>query len=83
MNTVQITEILRNNPVTRDLFLGCFSSDQLAEIQINLRKHYFFITNILTSGKNEMGHWLLFYIYNKDLLYFDSFALRGPYHRKS
>lgn len=76
MNTVQITEILRSNSVTKNYFLGCFSADRLAEIRIDLRHNFFFITNILSSHENGMGHWLLLYVYNKDVLFFDSFGLQ-------
>ena len=83
MDTIQITDILRDNPVTRNFFAGCFAADQLPEIIINGRKTFFFITNILTSKERGMGHWLLIYIHRDSVLFFDSFGLHFKYYNSS
>ena len=76
MNTIQIDEILRNNPVTKNEYIGCLASDQLSNIKKHIKNKCFFITNTLSSGEKGMGHWLLFYVDYNDVLFFDSFGFK-------
>ena len=79
MDNVQLSAAIRNNlpaPCVQQ-FLGCLTVDQLAELNIPYKHDpLYIIVNILPTSKIElMGHWVLVYIENRVIYFFDSFAM--------
>ena len=81
MNTLQIKNILSHDRVTKQYFLGVFSSDQLPAMVMSYPAC--FVCN--TDRSTEPGsHWIAFYIISpNEVEFFDSFgnepaAFQGP-----
>ena len=74
MNTSQINNILKNNSVTQQCFLGTFPSDKLP---ISTQRPLCFVAN--TDPSTAKGsHWVAVYVNNKDRAeFYDSYG-RGP-----
>ena len=72
MNSFQISEALRIIPETDGLLKGCFYNRNIP-FQLSKEKECFFIVNTIVNIKN-MGHWILFFIKDFHLYYFDSFG---------
>jgi len=79
MDNIQLSSAIRNNLPTRcaNRFLGCLTVDELTNVNIPLKHDpVFIIVNILPSSKiKRMGHWVLLYVENKVIHFFDSFAI--------
>ena len=73
MDNLQITKIVKNLSETQSLFQGCYKNDDIP-FSLLSRRHCFFIVNT-SINVNSMGHWLLFYIKDFNLYFFDSFGL--------
>ena len=73
MDTLQIMYAVQNISPTNRFFKGCYYN---RNIPFNLMKERecFFIVNTITNVR-KMGHWILFYIKNFRLYFFDSFAM--------
>ena len=86
MDNVQLSTAIRNNLPARCVgqFLGCLTVDELRNVNIPLRHNpLFIIVNILPSSKiKHMGHWVLLYIENRVIHFFDSFALHPDNYSK-
>lgn len=72
MDSNQLTQILQMIPETNGLFKGCFYNRNIP-FQLMHEKECFFIVNTIVDVR-KMGHWILFYIRNHHLYFFDSFA---------
>ena len=71
MNTSEINYILRNNPVTADVFAGVFAADKLQK-QSKLPAAY--VVNTERAGQPG-AHWIAFYQEKDDSMeFFDSFG---------
>ena len=73
MNTLDLNNILLNNPVTKSFFLGTYPA--CITPQTN-KKFYTFITN--TDNHTEFGeHWNCWIVDNGNVTFFDSYG-RNP-----
>ena len=72
MNGYQIISIVNSLPETKYSFLGCFKNDTIP-FELQLKRNGFFIVNT-TVKISSMGHWILFYIKDCVLYFFDSFG---------
>ena len=71
MNTRQIEAILKSDLMTRDLYRGTFSMDEVPRLK--MRPGCFIIN---TDDRDEPGeHWLAVYNDNGHVEYFDSYGL--------
>ena len=72
MNGYQIINIINSLSEVKYLFLGIYKNDTVP-IELQLKRNGFFIVN--TTVKNSsMGHWILYYIKDNVLYFFDSFG---------
>lgn len=72
MDARQISNILNGVDETRYYFKGCYESKNIPNWFANI-VNGFIIVNTL-NNTNKIGHWVLFYIKNTSLYYFDSFG---------
>lgn len=74
MNTSQINQILKNNSVTRNCFLGTFPADKLP---VSTQRPLCFVAN--TDPSTAKGsHWVAVFVNGKDCAeFYDSYG-RGP-----
>ena len=79
MNGFQISNALNIIPETENLFRGCYYNRNIPFSLFNERT-CFFIVNTKTNLSRSMGHWILFYIRDYYLLFFDSFALEPRFY---
>lgn len=70
MNNLQIDFVLKSTPITRNKYNGCFN---ISTLSINNVKNGIYIVNT-ESNISKMGHWILFYVNKKCVIYFDSFG---------
>lgn len=78
MDNIKITYIFNRNPITKQYFLGCFPVTNLSLIKITRRG--FFIVNT-SADSNEMGHWLLFFVNDRNsIIFFDSFGFDPKFY---
>lgn len=71
MDTLQVTRILRSNPLTSRSFKECIPIDHLREPSTFPSSY---VVN-LDSSDEEGSHWVVYYFLRKNnVLYFDSFA---------
>lgn len=87
MNSQQIQTALRGKINNQQInFLGCFSADEIVNLDVVDRKDkrgIVFIANILTKNQLQlMGHWIVFYIANKCIYFFDSYGLEPRLYSK-
>ena len=69
MDNVQVSRILRNDPITRPMFIGTFAADRLP---INLPPRFALVANTEPSGVWE-GHWTaVFSKSTSTVFFFDS-----------
>ena len=74
MNTLDLNNILYDNPVTKRFFLGTYPACIVPETN---RKFYTFITN--TDNHTKSGeHWNAWVVDNDNVTFFDSYG-RNPY----
>ena len=74
MNGIQIRNALDIIPETYGKFKGLFLCTNVP-FELFHQRECFFIVNTLTRPSGKMGHWLLFFIKNYKLYFFDSFGL--------
>ena len=72
MDGGQINNILNGMEETRHYFKGCYINKNLPKWFANI-ENGFIIVNTLNDA-NKIGHWILFFIKNMHLYYFDSFG---------
>ena len=72
MDGRQIINILNNIEETKNYFKGCYVDKNLPKWFVNI-ENGFIIVNTL-NDVNKMGHWILLFIKNSHLYYFDSFG---------
>ena len=72
-----LSNVLTQNPQTRDIFRGVFSINELVHKPTTLPAAY--IYNTLPRSSKSVGHWVCIYV-NSDwgIEYFDSYGLRPP-----
>ena len=77
MNSIEISNILQNNIVTKKYFSGVCASDQMLQKR---KRPYCFVAN--TDREGQKGdHWTCWFITRDNTVYFfDSFG-RNPYSR--
>ena len=73
MDNHQITQSIQAISELKWLYKGCFYNKTIP-FGMFQQKDCFFIVNTITDTRN-MGHWILFFIRNYHLYYFDSFAM--------
>ena len=73
MNGLQILKAVNCIPGANSLFLGCYTNDHIPGSFKSIRNG-FLIANT-ESDPSKFGHWVLLYIKNYVLAFFDSFAL--------
>jgi hypothetical protein len=75
MDTLQITKILRSNPLTKRSFKQCLPIDHLNEPSTFPSSY---VVNLDTSDESG-SHWVAFYFLRNNLtLYFDSYGNPPP-----
>ena len=74
MDSKQITDILYKINGTKSFFKGCFINNNVPIHLLNNLGDFFIIVNNITNI-SKMGHWILFFMKNRELLFFDSFGL--------
>ena len=75
----QLISLLTQNQITSNSFLGCFLNKNFnPDILINCRNGYCVLNTV--SDVRKMGHWVLFYVRDNELLFIDSFALHPDYY---
>ena len=79
MNWFQISNALTIMPETVYLFRGCYYNRNILFSLFNERT-CFFIVNTKADLSRPMGHWILFYIRDYNLLFFDSIALEPKFY---
>ena len=79
MNGLQIIKAVEIVPEMENLFKGVYINKNLPYNLIG-KKDYFFIVNTLNKVSQSMGHWILFFIRDFELLFFDSFAMTPEYY---
>ena len=75
MNSVDITNILRDNIVTKKCFYGVCASDQMIKTR---KRPYCFIANTDPAGENG-EHCTCWFITKKNVVYFLASFGRSPY----
>ena len=73
MDGEQISNISSSNYVTQPFFRGVFANYNLPR-SFSLHNNAFIIVNTLSRASEEMGHWIVLYIRDGILHYFDSLA---------
>ena len=73
MDNHQIARLVSSLPEMNRLYKGCFYNKSIPRDQ-PYQKDYFFIVNTIQDIR-KMGHWVLFFIRNFHLYFFDSFAM--------
>lgn len=75
MNNVEINAILKHHYRTRNMFLGCTSSDMIPHSQL-----YPYSAVVNTDDSSGAGiHWVCIHVPNADTIeYFDSYAMEPP-----
>lgn len=71
MDNLQIDAILKNNPITREKYIGCF----MEKVLPFEKRNGFMIINV-ESDSSKMGHWILFFACSDHVIFFDSFGFR-------
>lgn len=74
MNGNQIYESIRIIPDLDGIFKGCYINVNVP-FDIIDKRECFIIVNTLSSISHSMGHWILFYIKDFILYYYDSFGM--------
>ena len=70
LSTVELDEVLTNNNVTKNTFIGTYPSCMLPSTK---KKIYSFITN--TDDHSSSGtHWNAWFVNNNELTFFDTFG---------
>ena len=83
MDSKQITNILSKNKATQPYFIGCFINNNIPiQMLVNNAGDFFIIVNTITNVA-KMGHWILFFMRNRELLFFDSFGLHPEVYNGS
>ena len=73
LTTIQLNEVLMNNPVTKKCYIGTFPGCVIPAVK---SKRYSFITN--TDLHDQRGeHWNAWMVQGQKVLFFDSFG-RDP-----
>ena len=74
MNTQQIDQLLRKDPLTKLYFIGVYAADQLASLKITKEK-WLLVCNCCPSSLPGQ-HWIAFFGNDKgEIDFFDSFGL--------
>lgn len=73
MDSYQIGKALNIIPEIGNLFKGCYFNRNIP-FELKYERECFFIVNTIVELGN-MGHWILFYVSNQHLYFFDSFGI--------
>ena len=79
MNSLQIENIIQKFPCLYNVFVGCFMNNAAPVYEINHNREVCFIMNTV-SNPSTMGHWVLFYLRENTLFFFDSLARRPQFY---
>lgn len=74
MNTIQIDEFAKNNPVTKTIYGGCFAADELPQQKIPSNKLPIgIVVNLCVSNRSDDScHWVFIHVDKESVEYFDS-----------
>ena len=79
MNGFQIATILNNIPVTKLLFQGIYTYDNVPKFLPN--KNSIYVINTLSQyDSHEIGHWILIVIKNNVLFFLDSMGNKPNFY---
>lgn len=86
MNNQQIMKALQGRLYHNNIyFLGCLPADDVAKLNLRSEsdKPIVFIANVLgASQASKMGHWVVFYVSDKCIYFFDTYALTPSLYSK-